>query len=155
MAIEVTVDTTIERSPAGVFERIADLEAWPEWLIASGITAVRRSSSGPIALGEQLVVQQMAAGRPATFAADVTALEVPSRLAVQGRDDDGISIEIDASLAPTDPADGTATALRWTIRIGLPFRYKILEGIARPQVERAVQLDLEALRRRLESAAPD
>lgn len=155
MAIEVTVDRTIERSPAAVFERIADVEAWPEWLIASGITAVRRSRTGPIALGEQLVVQQMAAGRPATFAAEVKTLDVPSRLAVRGRDDDGVSIEIDASLAPTDAADGTATALRWTIRIGLPLRYRILEGIARPQVERAVQLDLEALRRRLESTLPD
>lgn len=155
MAIEVTVDTTIERSPAAVFERIADVETWPEWLIASGITAVRRSSPGRIALGEQLVVQQTAAGRPATFAAEVRALDVPSRLAIRGRDDDDVSIEIEASLAPTDAADGTATALRWTIRIGLPFRYKILEGIARPQVERAVQLDLEALRRLLESILPD
>ncbi len=155
MAIEVTVDTTIERSPATVFERIADVETWPEWLIASGITAVRRSNTGPIALGEQLVVQQMAAGRPATFAAEVKALDVPLRLAVRGRDDDGVSIDIEASLAPADAAAGTTTALRWTIRIGLPFRFRILEGIARPQVERAVQLDLEALRRRLESTLPD
>lgn len=155
MAIEVTVDTTIERSPAVVFERIADVAAWPEWLIASGITAVRRSSTGPMARGEKLIVEQVAAGRPATFAAEVSALEVPSRLAVSGCDDDGVSIEIEASLAPTDAADGTATALRWTIRIGLPFRYRILEGMARPQVERAVQLDLEALRRRLESTLPD
>lgn len=155
MAIEVTVDTTIERSPQAVFERIADVEAWPAWLIASGITAVRRSSSGPIARGESLVVEQVAAGRPGTFAAEVAALEVPSRLVVSGRDDDGISIEIEATLAPTEGTTGTATALRWTIRIGLPFRLRIFEGIARPQVERAVALDLEALRRRLESNAPD
>jgi uncharacterized protein YndB with AHSA1/START domain len=155
MAIEVTVDTTIGRSPEVVFERIADIEAWPAWLIASGITDVRRSSSGPLARGEQLVVEQVAAGRPATFAAEVSAVEVPSLLVVRGRDDDGISIEIDATLAPTDGADGTATALRWTIRIGLPFRLRIFEGMARPQVERAVQLDLEALRRRLESTVSD
>jgi uncharacterized protein YndB with AHSA1/START domain len=154
MAIEVTVGSTIERCPEAVFERIADIDAWPDWLVASGITAVRRSSSGPIALGEQLVVEQVAAGRAATFAAGLTALEVPSRLVVRGRDDDGISIEIEASLAPTDTAR-TATALRWTIRIGLPFRFRVLEGIARPQVERAAGLDLEALRRRLESTAPD
>jgi len=154
MAIEVTVGTTIERSPEAVFERIADVEGWPTWLIASGITAVRRSSSGPIVPSEHLVVEQMAAGRMGTFAAEVTGLEVPSRLLVRGRDDDGISIEIEASLAPTDTA-GTATVLRWTIRIGLPFRFRILEGIARPQVQRALELDLEALRRRLESTAPD
>ena len=155
MAIEVTVDTTIERSPQAVFERIADVEAWPAWLIASGITAVHRTSSGPIAHGESLVVEQVAAGRPGTFTAEVAALEVPSRLVVSGRDDDGIWIEIEATLAPTEGTTGTATALRWTIRIGLPFRLRIFEGIARPQVERAVALDLEALRRRLESTAPD
>jgi uncharacterized protein YndB with AHSA1/START domain len=154
MAIEVTVGSTIERSPEAVFARIADLEAWPTWLIASGITAVRRSISGPISRGERLVVEQVAAGRPGTFAAEVTALEVPVRLVVRGRDDDGISIEIEASLAATD-SRGTATELRWTIRIGLPFRYRILEGMARPQVERAVRLDLEALRRGLEPTAPD
>lgn len=154
MAIDVTVGTTIQRSPEAVFERIADVEGWPTWLIASGITAVRRSSSGPIVPGEHLVVEQAAAGRTGTFVAEVTNLEIPSRLVVRGRDDDGISIEIEASLAPTDTA-GTATALRWTIRIGLPFRFRILEGIARPQVQRALELDLEALRRRLESTAPD
>jgi len=154
MAIEVTVGTTIVRSPEAVFERIADVEAWPAWLVASGITVVRRSSTGPLAPGEHLVIEQAAAGRPGTFAAEVTDLEDPSRLIVRGLDDDGISIEIEASLAPTETSAGTATALRWTIRIGLPFRYRILEGIARPQVERAVGLDLEALRRRLESTAP-
>jgi len=154
MAIDVTVGSTIQRSPETVFERIADVEAWPEWLVASGITAVRRSNSGPISRGERLVVEQVAAGRTGTFAAEVTALDIPARLIVRGRDDDGISIEIDASLAPTDTA-GTATDLRWTIRIGLPLRFRMLEGIARPQVERAVTLDVEALRRRLESTAPD
>lgn len=153
MAIEVTVETTIERSPDIVFEQVADVEAWPDWLVASGITAVRRSSSGAIAPGERLVVDQTAAGRSATFAAEVVALEPPSRLAIRGRDDDGVSIAIEAFVAGANEA--TATALRWTIRIGLPLRYRILEGMARPQVERAAALDLEALRRRLESTASD
>ncbi len=153
MAIDVTLETTIERPAESVFERVADVETWPEWLIASGITAVRRSSTGPLALGERLVVDQTAAGRAATFAAEVAMLEPPSRLAIRGRDDDGVSIDIEASLASV--AEATATTLRWTIRIGLPLRFRIFEGIARPQVERAVALDLEALRRRLESPASD
>ena len=136
-----------------MFERVADVETWPAWLIASGITAVRRSSAGPLALGERLVVDQMAAGRPATFAAEVAVLAPPSRLAIRGRDDDGVSIDIEASL--TNAVEAAATTLRWTIRIGLPLRFRIFEGIARPQVERAVALDLEALRRRLESTASD
>ena len=153
MAIEVTVETTIERPVEAVFERVVDVEAWPEWLIASGITAVRRSSAEPIAPGERLVVDQTAAGRSATFAAEVATLAPPSRLAIRGRDDDGVSIDIEASLSGGDVA--SATTLRWTIRIGLPLRYRILEGMARPQVQRAAALDLEALRRGLESTAPD
>ena len=153
MAIEVTLRTTIERPAEAVFERVADVEAWPEWLIASGITSVRRSSTGPIALGERLVVDQLAAGRAATFAAEVAVLEPPSRLAIRGRDDDGVSIDIEASLGGAVQA--TATTLRWTIRIGLPLRFRVFEAIARPQVERAVALDLDALRRRMESTASD
>jgi uncharacterized protein YndB with AHSA1/START domain len=153
MAIEVTAETTIDRPVEVVFERVVDVEAWPEWLIASGITAVRRSGPAPIAAGDHLVVDQRAAGRSATFAAEVATLEPPSRLAIRGRDEDGVTIDIEASLAGGDAA--TATTLRWTIRIGLPFRYRILEGMARPQVERAAALDLDALRRGLESTASD
>jgi uncharacterized protein YndB with AHSA1/START domain len=153
MAIEVTLETTIERPVEAVFERVADIERWPEWLIASGITAVRRSNSGQLARGERLVVDQLAAGRPATFAAEVAVLAPPSRLAIRGRDDVGVSIDIEASLVSA--VEATATTLRWTIRIGLPLRFRIFEGMARPQVERAVALDLEALRRRLESTASD
>lgn len=155
MALEVTIDTTIARQPDVVFEQIADVEAWPGWLVASGITVVRRSGTGPLVAGERLAVEQLAAGRAGRFAAEVTAMEPPNRLAIRGRDDDGISIEIEASLSamPTEAAD--ATALRWTIRIGLPLRLRFFEGIARPQVEQAARLDLEALRRRLESGTPD
>lgn len=155
MAIEVVIDTTIERAPDLVFAYIADVEAWPAWLIASGITSVRRSGNGPLAVGEQLVVEQHAAGRAGRFAAEVTALEPPARLAIRGRDQDGISIEIEAWIpaAMTDAAD--VTALRWGIRIGLPLRLRFFEGIARPQVEHAARLDLDGLRRRLESTVQD
>ena len=155
MAIEITVDTAIARPPDVVFAYVADVEAWPAWLIASGITAVRRSGSGPLARGERLVVEQVAAGRAGRFAAEVTALEPPKRLAIRGRDDDGISIEIDASTSADPTGAAAATALHWRIRIGLPLRLLFFEGIARPQVEQAARLDLEGLRRRLESTAQD
>ncbi len=151
MAIAVTIETTVARSTEDVFAHIADIDAWPTWLIASGIVRVERTADGPIAEGEQLTVEQRAAGRAGTFEAQVTALEAPTRLALHGRDGDGVSIDIDAALAP----DGDGTSLRWSIRIGLPLRYRMFESMARPQVERAAALDIEALRRRLESTPGD
>lgn len=151
MAIAVTIETTIARPPAEVFAHIADIEAWPTWLIASGIVRIERSTAGPIAEGEHLTVDQRAAGRAGTFEATVTAFQPPTHLALHGRDGDGVTIDIDAALAPV----GDGTSLRWSIRIGLPLRYRMFESMARPQVERAAALDVEAFKRRLESTPAD
>ncbi len=151
MAIAVTIDTTIARPPAEVFARISDVDAWPSWLIASGIVRVDRTTEGALTEGERLRVEQRAAGRAGTFEATVTALQPPTRFALNGRDGDGVSIDIDAAVAP----EGDGTRLRWSIRIGLPLRYRMFESMARPQVERAAALDIEALRRRLESTPTD
>jgi len=152
MAIDVVIETRIGRPVADVFAHIADIDRWPEWLIASGIVRVARTGAEPLAAGEHLTVEQRAAGRAGTFAATVTAFEAPSRVALAGKDGDGVSIDIGADFTS---ADGVATDLRWSIRIGLPFRYRIFESMAAPQVQRAAALDIEALKRRLESAAGD
>ncbi|MEA2613282.1 MAG: hypothetical protein QOI52_1241 [Chloroflexota bacterium] len=153
MAIAVTIEATVSRPPAEVFADIADIERWPSWLIASGIIGVERATEGPLVEGEHLEVEQRAAGRAGTFEAQVTALQPPTRFALHGRDGDGVTIDIDAALAPDGDSNGTR--LRWSIRIGLPLRYRMFESMARPQVERAAALDIEALRRRLESTASD
>jgi uncharacterized protein YndB with AHSA1/START domain len=153
MAIAVTIETAIDRPPTEVFAHIADIGSWPSWLIASGIVRVERSTDHPLVEGEHLIVEQRAAGRAGTFEAQVTALQPPNRLALHGRDGDGVSIDIDAALAPAG-SDGR-TSLRWSIRIGLPLRYRMFESMARPQVERAAALDVEALKRRLESTPVD
>ena len=147
MAIEVVVESATSRPPADVYARIADVAAWPSWLIASGILSVARSSSGPIATGDRLTVTQRAAGRSGTFEATVRDATTPSRLVVEGRDAEGVTIAIDAQVAP---ASGGST-LRWSITIGLPFRYRFFESMAKPQVQRAAALDVEALRRGLEA----
>jgi uncharacterized protein YndB with AHSA1/START domain len=151
MAVAVTIEATVARPPAEVFARIADIEQWPAWLIASGVVRIERASDAPLVEGEQLIVDQRAAGRAGTFEATVTALQPPTRLALHGRDGDGVTIDIDAALAPA----GDGTNLRWSIRIGLPLRYRMFESMARPQVERAAALDVEALKRRLESSPTD
>lgn len=147
MSIDVTIDAAIARTPDDVFARIADVEAWPTWLIASGILSVTRTATGPVESGERLIVEQRAAGRAGTFDAVIRHAARPSRLALEGRDRDGVSIDIDATLEATGPG----TALRWSVRIGLPFRYRVFESMARPEVERAAALDIERLRRDLES----
>jgi uncharacterized protein YndB with AHSA1/START domain len=148
MAIDVTIDATIARSPDVVFARIADVDAWPAWLVASGIVSVARAVTGPISSGERLTVEQRAAGRAGTFEAIIREVVPPGRLVLEGRDREGVSIAIHATLA----AAGNGTALRWAVSIGLPFRYRIFESMARPEVERAAALDVEGLRRSLESA---
>lgn len=152
MAIDVVIETRIGRPVVDVFTHVADIDRWPEWLIASGIVRVARTGAAPLVAGERLTVEQRAAGRAGTFAATVTSLEPFTRLALTGKDGDGVSIDIAASLAPVD---AVATNLRWSIRIGLPFRYRIFESMAAPQVQRAAALDIEALKRRLESVAGD
>ena len=154
MAIEVAIESTIERPPDEVFAAIADLDGWPGWLVASGIRAVRREHRGEPVPGERLVVEQDAAGRSATFDAEVVALEPGSRFALRGRDRDGVTIDIEAAVSAAE-SGGAATDLWWAIRIGLPLRYRMFESMARPQVERAALLDIEGLRVRLEAAGRD
>lgn len=155
MAIDVALESGIRRPPEAVFGRIADIGRWPEWLVASGIRGIERSTDGPLHTGERLLVEQSAAGREARFEAEVAAFESPRRLAIAGRDRDGVSIEIDATLAEVDVEGVPGTLLRWSIRIGVPFRYRIFESLARPQVERAAALDIEGLRVALEAEPGD
>ena len=152
MAIDVVIETPVARPIDQVFAAVADLERWPAWLVASGVMRVARHAPGPLHQGEPLVIEQRAAGRASTVQARITALQPPVRFAVAGKDADGISIDMDASLVALQPA---VTGLRWQIRIGLPFRYRIFESMASPQVQRAAALDVEALRRRLESVPGD
>lgn len=152
MAIEVAVESAIRRGREDVFASLADIERWPDWLVASGIRSVDRSVDGPLRDGERLVIEQSAAGRQATFDATLTAFEPPSRLSIAGRDGDGVSIDMEAVLEEADVDGVPGTLLGWSIRIGVPFRYRIFESLARPQVERAAALDIEGLRLGLESA---
>lgn len=146
MAIVVQELVRLQAPIAVVFDALVAVERWPEWLIASGIVGVVVVGGGPVAAGSRLTIEQRVAGRAGTIQATVTTFEVPGRFALSGRDADGISLEIRADLA----ADGAATVLRWDLRFGLPLKYRLFEGMAKPQVSRAVALDLDAFRRRVE-----
>ena len=149
MTVAVEIETRIGRSPADVFDELASIERFPEWLAASGIVRVERLDGGPPAVGSRCRISVSVAGRSTVLEGAITALEPGRALGLRARDADGVTIEIDAGLAP----DGLATRLRWSIRIGLPLRYRMFESMVAPQVRRAATLDLEAFKRRLESVA--
>ena len=150
MAVDVTVTTRIGRQPPDVYAALIAVERFPEWLIASGIVGVERADTNALAVGSRMTIRQVVAGRSAVIAAEVTALVPEASLALRGRDPDGVTVQFDAGLAP----DGDlATTLRWSVRIGLPLKYRMFESMVAPQARRAATLDVEAFKRRLESVA--
>ena len=151
MTLKAELETRISRSPAAVFAELIALDRYPQWLIATGVARVEQLDPGPLAKGTRLRIDQRVAGRATTLEGTVTALEPDRRLALQARDREGIKIAIDASVA----AEGPSTVLRWALRADLPLRYRMFEGMVAPQARRAAGLDLEALKRRLESVAQD
>jgi len=149
MTIAVEIETRIGRPVPDVFAALTDVERYPEWLIASGIVRVERLDPGPLVAGSRLRIDQTVAGRSTTLDGLVTVLAPGAAFGLRGRDKDGVSVEIDAVIA----TDDLATRLRWSVRIGLPLRYRMFESMVAPQARRAAALDLEALKRRLESVA--
>lgn len=148
MSVHAELERTIDRPLEAVFGALADVERFPGWLVASGVVRVERLDAGPLETGSRVRIQQMVAGRGTILDGTITALESPRRFALRGRDRDGVSVDIDATLAP----DGDGTRLRWSLRLDLPLRFRMFEGLVAPQLERAAALDIEALKRRLEAA---
>jgi carbon monoxide dehydrogenase subunit G len=148
MTVNVEIETRIGRAPAEVFAALTDVERYPSWLIASGIVRVERLDTGALAAGSKLRISQTVAGRSTVLDGTVTVLAPGAGFGLRGRDKEGVTIEIDAVLA----ADDLATRLRWSLRIGLPLRYRMFESMVAPQARRAAALDLEALKQRLEAA---
>ena len=147
MTITVETEARIARPPADVFAALVDVEAYPSWLIASGITRVERLDTGPLKAGSRLRIAQTVAGRSTVLQGAVTVLEPGAAFGLRGNDPDGITVEIDAVLA----ADGLTTRLRWSLRVKLPLRYRMFESMVAPQARRAAALDLEAFRLRLDA----
>lgn len=150
MTIAVEIETRIGRPPADVFAELSAIERFPEWLVASGIVRVERLDGGPLAVGSRVRIAQTVGGRSTVLDGTVTVLEPDRAFGLRGRDADGVTMEIDAALAAEDDL---ATRLHWTVRIGLPLRFRAFESMVAPQVRRAATLDLEAFKRRLESVA--
>jgi uncharacterized protein YndB with AHSA1/START domain len=151
VTIAVALESGIARPPADVFAELVAIERFPEWLIASGIVGVERLDDGPPGPGSRVRISQRVAGRSTVLDGSITRLEPDRSLGLHGRDRDGVTIEIEATISPV----GTGSRLRWSLRLGLPLRFRMFESMVAPQVRRAVTLDLEAFRRRVEAGPPD
>jgi uncharacterized protein YndB with AHSA1/START domain len=151
VTVSVELETTIARQPADVFASLTAVERFPEWLVASGIASVERLDDGPLVVGSRVRISQQVAGRATVLEGSITALEPDRAFGMRGRDPDGVTIEIGATLAP----EPVGTRLRWSLKLGLPLRFRMFESMVSPQVRRAVTLDIEAFRRRLESGPAD
>lgn len=147
--IAAEIETRIERPPQDVYAALAAVERFPDWLIASGITRVERLDDGALAAGSRVRITQSVGGRSTVLEGTITQVEPGRAFGLEGRDRDGVTVEIDAALA----AEEDGTILRWSLRIGLPLRLRMFESMVTPQVRRAATLDLEALKRRLEASA--
>jgi uncharacterized protein YndB with AHSA1/START domain len=148
MTIAAEIETHVERLPMDVFDALVDVERFPEWLVASGITSADRLDDAPPAAGSRVRIAQSVGGRSTVLDGAITHVDPGHAFGLEARDPDGVRIEIDADLLP----DGSGTRLRWSLRIDLPLRFRMFESMIAPQVRRAAILDLEALKRRLETA---
>jgi uncharacterized protein YndB with AHSA1/START domain len=149
MSIEARFETAIGRTAEDVFGQLSAVEQFPEWLVASGVVRVERLDPGPLQAGTRLRIEQRIAGRATTLEGRVTAFEPAERFGFSARDRDGISVEIEALLA----AEGATCRLRWSVRLGLPLRFRLLEAMAAPEVRRAAEADLQRLKQQLEAVA--
>jgi uncharacterized protein YndB with AHSA1/START domain len=149
VSIEARFETTIGRTTTDVFANLADVEQFPEWLVASGVVRVAKLDPGPLKEGSRLRIEQRIAGRATTLEGKVSAFEPAKRFGLSAKDRDGISVELEALLA----AEGAMCRLRWSVRLGLPLRYRLFESMAAPEVRRAAEADLKRLKQRLEAVA--
>jgi uncharacterized protein YndB with AHSA1/START domain len=149
MTVAAELETTIARTADAVFAELAAVERYPEWLSASGVRAVERDEDGDLAEGSRLRIQQHIAGRSTMLDGVVTVLQPGERFALRATDAQGVVVELDAGLL----ADGPTTRLSWSIRLGLPLRYRFFESMVAPELRRAATADLENFRRLLEAVA--
>jgi uncharacterized protein YndB with AHSA1/START domain len=148
VTIRAQVELPIARSVESVWDELTAIERYPEWLVASGVTAVQRAD-GPLGAGTPLRISQRVAGQGGVLDGVVDDWELLRRFGFRARHPDGITIQVLAELAPEPPL----TWVRWTLEVGLPLRLRLFESMAASEVRRAANADLLGFKRRLEQVA--
>jgi uncharacterized protein YndB with AHSA1/START domain len=148
VTIKAEIELPIARTADAVWAELTALERYPHWLRESGITNVQREM-GELGPGTRLRIEQRLAGQAAVLEGMVTLWEPTRRFAFRATHPDGITIEAESLIAD----EGATCRLRWALRIGLPLRLRLFEGVAAPQAKRAATADLLGFKRMLESVA--
>jgi uncharacterized protein YndB with AHSA1/START domain len=148
VTINAEIELPIARPASAVWAELTALERYPQWLRESGVTHVEREM-GPLGAGTRLRIRQHLGGRPALLEGIVTAWEPTRHFAFRATHPDGITVEADSLLLD----EGQTCRLRWSLRIGLPLKLRMFEGLAAPQAKRAATTDLLGFKRFLESVA--
>ncbi len=147
--MKVNLSIAIGRTPDDVFSHVADIERYPEWQVAAGITRVARADDGPLGQGSRFLVDRVTQGMAGTIDGFVTVFEPGQRFAFAGQDSAGFTVEVETVLVP----DGPVTRLEWQMVIGNHGINRFIQPIVTGQIRRAATIDFENFKRRLEAVA--
>jgi hypothetical protein len=147
----ITVDwaLTIGRLPADVFRHVTDVERYPDWQRATGITAVERLDAEPLGEGSRFRMERLVRGNPGTVECTVTVFEPDTRFAFKGHDSAGFDLETDLRLLPDVPG----TRLEWRFTMTTPGLLSLAGGMLRREVRTAAERDFGRLKELLEKIA--
>jgi uncharacterized protein YndB with AHSA1/START domain len=142
MTVVVQRSIDIDAPTSAVWAVISDVERWPEW--TASVSSVRRSRTGPLTVGEQVVVSQ-----PRLPTLTYTVTEVEDGRSFTWEAGNAASRGVGEHLLTPRIAGGCTATLRVTQR-GPAARLvgALLDGISR----RYVRMEAEGLKRRSEAA---
>jgi len=142
MTVVVQRSIDIDAPTSAVWAVISDVERWPEW--TASVSSVRRSRTGPLTVGEQVVVSQP---RLPTLTYTVTGVEDGRSFTWEAGN--AVSRGVGEHVLTPRIAGGCTATLRVTQR-GPAARLvgALLDGLSR----RYVRMEAEGLKRRSESA---
>jgi hypothetical protein len=138
-----TID--IDRQPGDVYAFLADLEHTPEWNWA--ITSTQKISPGPVGVGTRYR-QERSVPSPAIEMIEVTGLDAPRRIEVEGRVG-----PFDARLTYELVAAGSGTRLTNTAELDPPVPLGFVGSLVAGRIRASVAENLNVLKSVLEDGA--
>ncbi len=135
-----TID--IDRQPTHVYAYLADLEHTPEWNRA--ITSSQKVTPGPIAVGTRYR-QTRSIPRPGVEMLEITALEPPRRIEVNGKIG-----PFDARLSYELASNGSGTRLTNAAELDPPLPLGLVGNVVGDRIKASVAENLGVLKTVLE-----